>query len=69
MVLFQWSFGVLLWELFTYGAKPYGDMEGSDVVMKYVVDGGILDKPTECPQHALVVSRLYAMFIVFQRFG
>ena len=51
VILFQWSFGVLLWELFTYGAKPYRAMEGSDVVMKYVVDGGVLDKPEECPQH------------------
>lgn len=26
-----WSFGVTLWEMYSYGAQPYGDKKGADV--------------------------------------
>ena len=39
-----WSFGVLIWEILTLGAKPYPAM-GNREVMQYVRSGGRLEKP------------------------
>lgn len=29
-----WSFGVTIWEMYSFGDIPYGEMKGSDVNMK-----------------------------------
>lgn len=26
-----WSFGVTIWEMYSFGAYPYGDIKGADV--------------------------------------
>ena len=30
----MWSYGVTLWEMFSYGEPPYGDMTGAEVRFK-----------------------------------
>ena len=47
-VTFQWSFGVLLWELMTRGAVPYPNIENWNV-SAHVVAGNILPQPNYCP--------------------
>jgi len=42
-----WSFGVLLWEIFTYGTQPYERMSIKEVI-RYVDMGRTL----HCPEHA-----------------
>ena len=44
-----WSFGVLLWEVFTFGALPYSKFSNAQVV-KHVLSGRVLSRPDKCPQ-------------------
>merc|ERR1712061_238506 len=43
-----WSFGVVLWEMVTLAEQPYQGM-GNDGAMKYIKNGGTMEKPNECP--------------------
>lgn len=43
-----WSFGVLMWEAFSYGQKPYRRMKGSDV-MQMIESGARMEAPENCP--------------------
>ena len=43
-----WSFGVLLWEILTMGAKPYPTMSNLEV-LQYVRSGGRLERPSGSP--------------------
>eukprot|EP00043_Microstomoeca_roanoka_P011550 m.108961 g.108961 ORF g.108961 m.108961 type:complete len:583 (+) comp15228_c1_seq1:176-1924(+) len=43
-----WSFGVLLWEIATFGDVPYPDMEARDVIHK-LEDGYRMPEPPNCP--------------------
>ncbi|XP_074594502.1 NT-3 growth factor receptor-like [Brevipalpus obovatus] len=43
-----WSYGVLLWELFTHGKQPFYELSDQEVIRK-IVDGKVLDKPDSCP--------------------
>ncbi|XP_061656648.1 fibroblast growth factor receptor 1-A-like isoform X2 [Syngnathoides biaculeatus] len=49
-----WSFGILLWEIFTLGASPYPGVPVEDL-FKLLKEGHRLDKPSACTQ------QLYAM--------
>ena len=44
-----WSFGVLLWEMFTHGELPYPKMK-DDTVREKIKSGYRLPKPKRCPQ-------------------
>lgn len=45
-----WSFGVTLWEMFSYGLAPYGEMKGVDAI-KLIEIGERLARPEKCPEH------------------
>ncbi|KFB50191.1 AGAP012070-PA-like protein [Anopheles sinensis] len=51
-----WSFGVLLWEVFSLGLMPYTGLPNRDV-MQLVTGGGRLDAPQGCP---MAVYRIMA---------
>ncbi|XP_047223967.1 insulin receptor a [Girardinichthys multiradiatus] len=42
-----WSFGVVLWEISTLAEQPYQGLS-NEQVLKFVMDGGILDRPDNC---------------------
>ncbi|ESO08245.1 hypothetical protein HELRODRAFT_132900, partial [Helobdella robusta] len=42
-----WSYGVLMWECFTLGGRPYSDLNDREVV-EFVQRGGRLNKPSLC---------------------
>ena len=43
-----WSFGILLWEVFSLGYVPYPGLCNQEV-MNLVVEGGRMDAPKGCP--------------------
>ncbi|XP_036330066.1 tyrosine-protein kinase Shark isoform X1 [Rhagoletis pomonella] len=43
-----WSYGVTLWEMFSLGEAPYGEVLGSEVV-QLIEDGKRLPQPLPCP--------------------
>jgi len=44
-----WSFGVVLWEIVTLAEQPYCGL-GNDQVCKYIMGGGTIDRPANCPE-------------------
>uniref|UniRef100_A0A672QJN5 receptor protein-tyrosine kinase n=1 Tax=Sinocyclocheilus grahami TaxID=75366 RepID=A0A672QJN5_SINGR len=43
-----WSYGIVLWEVMSYGERPYWEMSNQDVI-KAVDEGYRLPPPMECP--------------------
>ncbi|XP_061436127.1 ephrin type-A receptor 7-like [Lethenteron reissneri] len=43
-----WSYGVVMWEVMSYGERPYWDMSNQDV-MKSIEEGYRLPAPMDCP--------------------
>lgn len=43
-----WSFGVTLWEMFSYGKQPYGDLRGVEVI-QLIEKGDRLPQSSSCP--------------------
>uniref|UniRef100_A0A182J4E7 Tyrosine-protein kinase n=1 Tax=Anopheles atroparvus TaxID=41427 RepID=A0A182J4E7_ANOAO len=51
-----WSFGVTLWEMFSYGASPYADLMGADMIAM-IESGKRLAQPEACPDKVFEVMR------------
>ena len=51
-----WSFGVVLWEIFTHGMDPFGALTGTQVA-KYVTNGQRLSKPDRCDDNVYQIMR------------
>lgn len=45
---FNRSYGVVLWEMATLASQPYPG-KSNEEVLKFVVDGGVMDKPMDAP--------------------
>lgn len=43
------SFGVVLWEITSLAEQPYQGLS-NEQVLKFVMDGGYLDQPDNCPE-------------------
>ncbi|KFQ73473.1 Tyrosine-protein kinase ZAP-70, partial [Phaethon lepturus] len=44
-----WSYGVTMWEAFSYGQKPYKKMKGPEVI-SFIEQGKRMDCPSDCPE-------------------
>ncbi|CAG9759921.1 unnamed protein product [Ceutorhynchus assimilis] len=45
-----WSFGITIWEMYSFGASPYGDMKGGEAIA-LIDKGERLSQPEACPDH------------------
>ncbi|XP_050801743.1 tyrosine-protein kinase SYK isoform X1 [Gopherus flavomarginatus] len=52
-----WSFGVLMWEAFSYGQKPYKGMKGSEVA-QMIERGERMESPEACPTEVYDLMKL-----------
>nr|QIS94309.1 insulin receptor 1a [Pyrrhocoris apterus] len=52
-----WSYGVVLYEMSTLASQPYQGLS-NDQVLRYVIDGGIMEKPENCPNKLYSIMRL-----------
>jgi serine/threonine protein kinase len=44
-----WSFGVVIWEIYSFGINPYQGMS-NDQVIEHVLSGKTLTVPDKCPE-------------------
>ncbi|KAK7891987.1 hypothetical protein WMY93_023950 [Mugilogobius chulae] len=44
-----WSFGVILWEIFTYGKQPWFQLANNEVI-ECITTGRVLERPRVCPK-------------------
>lgn len=51
-----WSFGVTLWEMFSFGMQPYGELRGAEVI-QLVERGERLSQPPQCPDEVYKIMK------------
>ncbi|NXO52130.1 KSYK kinase, partial [Aramus guarauna] len=63
-----WSFGVLMWEAFSYGQKPYKGMKGGEVA-QMIERGERMERPEVCPTEIYDLMKLCWTYNVDDRPG
>ncbi|NXM45313.1 KSYK kinase, partial [Gymnorhina tibicen] len=63
-----WSFGVLMWEAFSYGQKPYKGMKGGEVA-QMIERGERMERPEVCPPEVYSLMKLCWTYNVDDRPG
>ncbi|XP_035166540.1 tyrosine-protein kinase SYK isoform X2 [Oxyura jamaicensis] len=63
-----WSFGVLMWEAFSYGQKPYKGMKGGEVA-QMIERGERMERPEACPIEVYNLMKLCWTYNVDDRPG
>ncbi|NWS59627.1 KSYK kinase, partial [Chunga burmeisteri] len=63
-----WSFGVLMWEAFSYGQKPYKGMKGGEVA-QMIERGERMERPEGCPTEVYDLMKLCWTYNIDDRPG
>ncbi|XP_047216340.1 high affinity nerve growth factor receptor isoform X1 [Girardinichthys multiradiatus] len=51
-----WSFGVVLWEIFTYGKQPWYQLSNSEAI-ECITQGRELERPRTCPKEVYLLMQ------------
>ncbi|KAG8519996.1 High affinity nerve growth factor receptor, partial [Galemys pyrenaicus] len=51
-----WSFGVVLWEIFTYGKQPWYQLSNTEAI-ECITQGRVLERPRACPPEVYAIMR------------
>jgi len=46
---FSWSYGILLWEIITFGATPYPFVQDVNELLEFLKAGKRMPQPDNCP--------------------
>ncbi|KAH8295513.1 hypothetical protein KR018_012512 [Drosophila ironensis] len=52
-----WSYGILLWEIMTYGAQPYPTITLTEELYNYIMSGQRMEKPAKCSMNIYILMR------------
>uniref|UniRef100_A0A1I8NXE3 receptor protein-tyrosine kinase n=2 Tax=Stomoxys calcitrans TaxID=35570 RepID=A0A1I8NXE3_STOCA len=52
-----WSYGVLLWEILTYGEQPYPNIMSAEELYGYLITGQRMEKPPRCSLNIYMLMR------------
>lgn len=52
-----WSYGVLLWEIMTYGDQPYPNIMSAEELYSYLITGQRMEKPSRCSLNIYMLMR------------
>ncbi|KAM4708094.1 tyrosine-protein kinase SYK isoform 2-T6 [Discoglossus pictus] len=61
-----WSFGVLMWEAYSYGQKPYRGLKGGEV-SQMIESGKRMDCPSRCPSEVYDIMKLCWTYNIEER--
>ncbi|XP_018576100.1 tyrosine-protein kinase shark isoform X2 [Anoplophora glabripennis] len=56
-----WSFGVTIWEMYSFGETPYDEMKGCEAI-KLIEEGKRLEQPNKCPDHIYEIMKRCWMY-------
>lgn len=57
LTILSWSYGVLLWELFSLGEVPYGGIQTTEL-LEYLERDHRLEQPALCPDEMSLSSKI-----------
>ncbi|TDG43775.1 hypothetical protein AWZ03_009807 [Drosophila navojoa] len=52
-----WSYGILLWEIMTFGAQPYPAIMSAEELYSYLMSGQRMEKPAKCSMNIYILMR------------
>ncbi|EDW81025.2 uncharacterized protein Dwil_GK11836 [Drosophila willistoni] len=52
-----WSYGILLWEIMTFGAQPYPAIMSAEELYSYLMSGQRMEKPSKCSINIYILMR------------
>ena len=66
-MLFQWAFGVTLWELMSLAQQPYSEVDSFEMAA-YLREGYRIAQPINCPDELLVANQIAYLLLMLRNY-